>query len=262
MYPVAVLAGGLGTRMASVAGEGMPKVLLPVAGRPFLDFKLASLAEQGLERVVVLLGHGADRVIRHVGEGHTFGMDVTTVVDGPRLLGTGGAVRRALGHLGERFWVTYGDSYLRAPMAAAEEVFDRAGWAGLMTVLENRDAWDRSNVRIEAGRVVEYRKGAPPGSFSHIDYGLLLLDAAALRPWSDGEPFDLADVLRRLVDERQLGAFVVTERFYEVGSPEGYREADEFFRSRVTRSGPSSSPASSPGSPSAGTAPSASSPKA
>jgi NDP-sugar pyrophosphorylase family protein len=234
MYPVAILAGGLGTRMARIAGEGMPKVLLPVAERPFLDFKLASLAEQGFERVVLLLGHGADRVIRHVGEGHTFGMDVTTIVDGPRLLGTGGAVRRALGHLGERFWVTYGDSYLRAPIAAAEEAFDRSGWAGLMTVLENRDAWDRSNVRIEDGRVVEYRKGAPPGSFTHIDYGLLLLDAGALRPWPDGEPFDLADVLGRLVDAGRLGAFEVAERFYEVGSPEGYREAERFLRTAGT----------------------------
>jgi NDP-sugar pyrophosphorylase family protein len=221
--------------MAGVVGGAMPKVLVPVAGRPFLDFKLESLAAQGVQAVVLLLGHGADRVLEHLAEhpdgGRPFGMDVATVLDGPQLMGTGGAVRRALLHLGARFWVTYGDTYLRAPMAAAETVFDRSGWSGLMTVLENADAWDRSNCRVEGGLVVEYRKGAPPGIFRHIDYGLLLLEAAALEPWPEGEPFDLADVLARLVADRRLGAFEVTERFYEVGSPEGYRETEAFLRS-------------------------------
>ena len=233
MMPVAVLAGGLGTRMAGVVAEGMPKVLVPVAGRPFLDFKLASLAAQGVDRVVLLLGHGADRVAEYLGGGRPFGMEVGIVLDGPELMGTGGAVRRALPHLGDRFWVTYGDTYLRAPMAAAEEAFAGSGWAGLMTVLENGDAWDRSNVRVESGLIVEYRKGAPAGTFRHIDYGLLLLEAMVFGAWPEGEPFDLAEVLGRLVGERRLGAFEVTERFYEVGSPEGYREAQAFLSSGV-----------------------------
>lgn len=253
--------------MAGVVGEGMPKVLVPVAGRPFLDFKLASLAAQGVDRVVLLLGHGAEHVTEHLAGlpdgGRPFGMDVQTVLDGPVLLGTGGALRRALPHLGDRFWVTYGDTYLRAPMADAEAAYlrlrasgeargsghpgdpQRSGTpgegrqggldphdlAGLMTVFGNADRWDRSNVRIEGGLVVEYRKGAPPGTFRSIDYGLLLLEAAALEAWPTGEPFDLADVLGRLVAERRLAAFEVTDRFYEVGSPDGYREAEAFLSS-------------------------------
>ncbi|HEY8202222.1 MAG TPA: NTP transferase domain-containing protein [Actinomycetota bacterium] len=227
--PVAVLAGGLGTRMAGVVAEGIPKVLVPVAGRPFLDFKLASLAAQGVDRVVLLLGHGADRVAEYVGGGRLFGMEVGIVLDGPELLGTGGAVRRAAPHLGERFWVTYGDTYLRAPMAAAEAAFEGSGWAGLMTVFENADAWDRSNVRVEHGLVAEYRKGAPAGTFRYIDYGLLLLEAVSFGAWQEGEPFDLAEVLGRLVDQRRLGAFEVAERFYEVGTPAGWEEADAFL---------------------------------
>ena len=237
--PVAVLAGGLGTRMAGVVAEGMPKVLIPVAGRPFLDFKLASLAAQGVGRVVLLLGHGAERVAEHLAglpDGdRPHGMEVEIVLDGPPggpLLGTGGAVRRALPHLGDRFWVTHGDTYLRAPLAEAEAAYaQRPGCAGLMTVFENADRWDRSNVRVEDGLVAEYRKGAPAGTFGHIDYGLLLLEASVFETRPPGQPFDLAEVLAQLVAERRLAAFEVAERFYEVGSPDGYREAEAFLSS-------------------------------
>jgi NDP-sugar pyrophosphorylase family protein len=210
----------------------MPKVLLPVAGRPFLDFKLASLAAAGVERVVLLLGHRAEQVVAHLARlapGEGFGLEVTVMTDGPHLLGTGGAIRRSLDELGDDFWVTYGDTYLRVPMADVEERFDEGAWEGVMTVLENRDAWDRSNVRVEDGRVAEYRKGAPAGTFLHIDYGLLLLGAAAFAPWGAGEQFDLADVVVRLVERGRLGAFEVADRFHEVGRPEAYGEADTFL---------------------------------
>jgi MurNAc alpha-1-phosphate uridylyltransferase len=232
MYPVAVLAGGRGTRIARVS-KGLPKILLPVAGRPFLDFKLASLAEQGVERVVLLLGHGSEQVLARLGEGPTFGLEVIPSVDGPSLLGTGGALRRALPYLGDRFWVTYGDSYLRAPMAAAECVFERGRFAGLMTVLRNCDAWDRSNVRVDNGLVAEYVKGAPAGTYEYIDYGLLILTAAAFRGVPDGASFGLEDVLRPLVMGGRLVAFEVTERFYEIGTPESYEETGRFLQAEA-----------------------------
>lgn len=230
MYPVAILAGGLGTRMAALAG-GRPKALLPVAGRPFIDFKLAGLAAEGAERVVLLLGHGGEAVARHVGDGERYGLRVTAVFEGPALLGTGGALRRALGRLGEVFWATYGDTYLRAPMAAAEAAFERLGCEGLMTVLRNRDRWDVSNVRLMGGLVAEYEKTAPPGTYEHIDYGLSILRSETVRAFPPGEVFDLGEVFARLIGRRSLAAFEVTERFYEVGVPEGYRETDEFLRS-------------------------------
>jgi NDP-sugar pyrophosphorylase family protein len=210
----------------------MPKALLPVAGRPFLDFKLASLATAGVERVVLLLGHRAEQVVAHLSRlapGESLGLDVRVLTDGAQLLGTGGAVRRSLHELGGSFWVTYGDAYLRVPMAEVEERFDEGVWDGVMTVYENRDAWDRSNVRVEDGRIAEYRKGAPAGTFLHIDYGLLLLGAAAFAPWGEGERFDLADVVVHLVERGRLGAFEVADRFYEVGRPEAYEEADRFL---------------------------------
>lgn len=232
MLPIAVLAGGLGTRMAAVTGPDLPKALLRVAGRPFVDWKLEGLAAQGIRRVVLLLGHGAGPIAEHVGDGGRYGLDVAVVEDGPALLGTGGALRRALSHLGDAFWVTYGDTYLRAPMGEIEADFRSRRPGGLMTVLRNRDLWDHSNVRIEDGWVVEYRKDAPAGTYELIDYGMSIFTVGALLPFPAGEPFDLRAVIGRLIEDRALAAWEVTERFYEIGSPEGFLDTEAFLRSR------------------------------
>ncbi|HWD08718.1 MAG TPA: NTP transferase domain-containing protein [Actinomycetota bacterium] len=232
MYPVAILAGGRGTRMAGRTGPLLPKAMLPVAGRPFIDHKLEQLAAEGTTRVVLLLGHGAGAIADHVGDGARYGLEVAVVLDGEVLLGTGGAVRRALPELGEVFWVTYGDTLLSVPVAAAEAAFRSTRRPGLMTVLENHDAWDLSNVAVSGDLVVEYRKGAPPGTFAFIDYGMVILTRAAVASFPEGAPFDLAEVLHGLVHGRQLTAFAVTERFHEIGSDAGYVETDRWLRSR------------------------------
>ncbi|MEA2532358.1 MAG: N-acetyl-alpha-D-muramate 1-phosphate uridylyltransferase [Actinomycetota bacterium] len=233
MYPVAVLAGGLGTRMAKRTGPRLPKALLEVAGRPFIDFKLGQLAEEGATRVVMLLGHGAGAIAEHVGDGAAYGLDIEILHDGEALLGTGGAVRRARPLLGEAFWVTYGDTFLQVPMAEVEEAFRGCGRQGLMTVFKNADEWDASNVALREGLVAEYRKGAPSGTFTYIDYGMSILTAGAFAPSSPGAAFDLGEVLQSLIAGRELAGFEVAERFYEIGSEAGYEETDAYLRERV-----------------------------
>ena len=230
MYPVAVLAGGLGTRMAKRTGPRLPKALLEVAGRPFIDFKLAQLAAEGVTQVVMLLGHGAEAIADHVGDGAAYGLHLDIVPDGEVLLGTGGAVRRAVPQLGDAFWVTYGDTYLSVPMADVEEAFGRAGRRGLMTVFRNCDAWDASNVALKEGLVAEYRKGAPAGTYEHIDYGMSILTAGAFAPFPAGTTFDLGEVLQSVIAAGGLAGFEVEERFYEIGSEAGFQETDRHLR--------------------------------
>ena len=237
MYPVAVLAGGLGTRMAKRTGPRLPKALLDVAGRPFIDFKLAQLAAGGITKVVLLLGHGAEAIADHVGDGAAYGLHLDIVPDGEILLGTGGAVRRALPQLGDTFWVTYGDTYLSVPMAEVEEAFRRAGRQGLMTVFRNRDAWDASNVELREGLVAEYRKGVPRGTYEYIDYGMSILTAGAFAPFPPGTAFDLGAVLQSLIAAGELAAFEVEERFYEIGSEAGYQATDAYLRAALARTG-------------------------
>src|SRR5438876_1042545 len=143
--PVAILAGGLATRLRPIT-ERIPKVLVPVAGKPFLAHQLELLRTQGLTRVVLCLGHLGERVRQVFGDGQAHGVTLQYSFDGPVLLGTGGALKQALPLLGENFFVLYGDSYLPIDFRPVGDSFERSGKLGLMTVYENQGRYDTSNV--------------------------------------------------------------------------------------------------------------------
>lgn len=227
--PVAILAGGLATRLRPVT-ETIPKALVEVAGRPFAAHQAELLRRQGVTCVVWLVAYRADQIEAALGDGSTWGMRFEYVHDGPVLLGTGGALRRALPHLGPAFFVMYGDSYLECDFPAIERAFRSGGRAGLMTVFKNDGLYDTSNVEFAAGRIVRYDKRTRTPAMHHIDYGLGILTPAALAAHPEGEPLDLARVYQDLLAADQLAAFEVAERFYEVGSPEGLAETDAHLR--------------------------------
>jgi NDP-sugar pyrophosphorylase family protein len=228
-WPVAILAGGLAKRLRPIT-ETIPKALVTVAGAPFLAHQLRLLHSAGLRRVVLCAGYHGEMIEAEMGDGTRFGLQIDYSFDGPRLLGTGGALQRALPLLGPRFFVLYGDSYLPIAYRQVAQAFAKEEKAALMTVYKNEGRWDTSNVQFEAGRILSYDKAQRTPAMRHIDYGLGILRAEALASWPEGEPFDLADLYRRLLSENQLSGYEVTERFYEIGSPEGLAELDAFLR--------------------------------
>ncbi len=230
--PVAILAGGLATRLRPVTAT-IPKALVDVAGRPFIDHQLALLRAHGIRRVVLCLGHLGEMVQEHLGDGSSHGVEVHYSFDGPCLLGTGGALLQARPLLDDLFWVLYGDSYLEVDYNAILADFQQRQALGLMTVLQNADQWDRSNVVFRDGRVVWYSKSAPTPEMRHIDYGLALLRGAALERVPHDRPYDLADLYTELVTGGQLAGYEVARRFYEIGSPTGLAETREYLQRRA-----------------------------
>jgi NDP-sugar pyrophosphorylase family protein len=226
--PVAILAGGLATRLRPLT-EKVPKVLLPVAGRPFLAHQLELLKAQGIFRAVLCVGHLGEMIQREFGNGGQWGMQIEYSFDGPALLGTGGALQKALPLLADHFFVLYGDSYLPIDFHPVADCFLRSGKLGLMTVFHNQDRFDTSNVWFEDEEIKVYDKKNRLPQMHHIDYGLSILSAAAFKDYSAGTAFDLAELLQRLVQEKQLAGFEVTERFYEIGSPSGLAELEELL---------------------------------
>ena len=130
------------------------------------------------------------------------------------------------------FLCFYGDSYLPIDFARLSRRFVASGKPALMTVLHNDDHWDKSNVLFRDGRLIEYNKRAPRPEMEHIDYGLGILSARTLIGYPDNQPFDLADVYHELSLEGQLAGYEVHERFYEIGSPSGLEETEEYFLSK------------------------------
>ncbi len=226
--PVAILSGGLATRLHPIT-EKIPKALVRVAGKPFVAWQLEYMRTQGAKQVVLCVGYLGEQIEKELGDGSAYGLEVRYSWDGPRLLGTGGALRRAAPLLGDRFFVFYGDSYLPVDFRAVERSFLQGGTPALMTVLQNHDRWDKSNVLFRQGRILEYNKQSPRPEMRHIDYGLGILSASVILDRPTDTPFDLAEVYHDLSVRGELAGFEVFERFYEIGSPAGLQETDEFL---------------------------------
>ena len=221
--PVAILAGGVATRLGPLA-KGTPKALIEVAGRPFAAHQLELLKKNGIEKVVFCVGHLGDRIQSALGDGSAFGLKVQYAFDGPKLLGTGGALRQALPLLGQSFFVLYGDSYLDCDYAEIEAYFTSSGKPGLMTLFHNRNQWDRSNIVFREGVISRYDKTHSTPDMEYIDYGLGILRADALQAYPAGTPLDLETVYQGLITRGLLAGFVATRRFYEIGSLQGLEE--------------------------------------
>jgi N-acetyl-alpha-D-muramate 1-phosphate uridylyltransferase len=222
--PVTILAGGLATRLRPLTST-IPKALVEVSGRPFAEHQVELLRRNGIERVMWLVAYRADQVESALGDGRRWGMQFEYLHDGPVLLGTGGAICRALPELGEAFFVMYGDSYLECDFTAVERAFRLSGREGLMTVFRNEGQFDASNVEFTNGRIVRYDKRARTPAMQHIDYGLGVLTPAAFAECPEG-PLDLATVYQNLLRRDQLAAFEVFDRFYEIGSPDGLADLE------------------------------------
>ena len=231
-WPVAILAGGLATRLRP-ATDKLPKALLSVAGEPFLVHQLRLLRSEGFHQIVACVGYLGDLIEAKIGDGKRLGLQIHYSFDGPTLLGTGGALKRAISKLGDRFLVIYGDSYMPVDYAAVVKAFVRSGKPALMTVFKNEGRWDASNVRFEAGEIHRYDKKVRTTQMRHIDYGISVLTAGVFAGLRENVPFDLADLYSRLVSEKQMAAYEVIQRFYEIGSAEGLAELDGLLRNNT-----------------------------
>ncbi len=229
--PVLILAGGKATRLGEIT-KAIPKALVPVANRPFIDHQLAGLREQGVREVVMCIGHFADQLRDHVGDGTRFGLRVRYSHDGPTPLGTGGAVRQALSLIGAGAFVLYGDSLLDLSYQDVLAAFP-SDMLGVMTVFRNENSFDTSNAEFRAGRLVRYDKRDRTSEMTHIDYGLSYLRREAVERIPIDRPTDLAELYAALVASGEMVGHEVTKRFYEIGSVQGLRDAEAFVRSRA-----------------------------
>ncbi len=221
----------------------VPKALLEVAGKPFVDWQLALLARCRFSEVVMCIAHLGDQIRAHVGDGRRFGLDVRYSEEGPKLLGTAGALRAALPALAPAFVVTYGDSYLPFDYGALLDELDaHPDCDGVMSVYKNEGRWDASNVRVardESGAWVQaYAKGTRDPAYDHIDYGAIALRRAIVEGLPQGQVSGLDGVQASLAAARRLRAHVASHRFYEIGSPEGLAALEAFLRSSSSDGAP------------------------
>jgi NDP-sugar pyrophosphorylase family protein len=229
MLPLAILAGGYATRLGELARD-LPKCLIEINGRPFVDWQLDLLVENGYTDFIFCISYKSEMIQNHLGNGSRWGASIRYSIDGETQLGTGGAIQKALPLLGDAFGVIYGDSYLPIDYLGVEIEFLNSKSHGMMTVYKNRNQFDLSNVEYIAGKLVNYEKGLNDRKMHHIDYGLTYFRKEPFLSIANELSFDLSNICHLLAKEGKLDGFEVFERFYEIGSVEGIEELSEYLR--------------------------------
>ncbi|MBK9226513.1 MAG: NTP transferase domain-containing protein [Ignavibacteria bacterium] len=229
MNQLVLLAGGKATRLRPVT-ETIPKSMLEVAGKPFIAHQLELVRKNAIEKVLVCASFLGEQIKNYLGDGSRFGMSVEYSFDGDELLGTGGAIKKAMNMLDEQFYVMYGDSYLNTDFELINEYFFAQSKPALMTVYLNEGKWDNSNVLFEKGNLLKYDKVNRTSDMKHIDYGLGILPKQAFEEYNNKTVFDLSEVYGKLLKKDLLAGYEVKERFYEIGSFTGLEETDKFLR--------------------------------
>jgi len=223
-----LIAGGLATRLKPVT-ESIPKSMMEVNGKPFISHQLELLKKRGIKRVIICAGYLGDQIEIFVKDGKQFGIEIVYSFDSDKLLGTGGAIKKALAKTENVFFVMYGDSYLNTDFKNINEYFLEKNSLGLMTVFRNESKWDKSNIELMNGKIINYDKKNLNAKMKFIDYGLGILNKEAFDDFKDKEVFDLEEVYKNLLKKDNLEAFEVKDRFYEIGSFTGLDETIKYF---------------------------------
>jgi len=229
MLPVAILAGGYATRLGQLT-KNLPKCLIEVNGKPFVDWQLELLIKNGFSNFVFCVSYKADLIQKYLGDGSNRGINIRYSLDGGIQLGTGGAIQKALPLLGEEFAVIYGDSFLPINYLQIEKFFRTNPKMALMTVYKNWDNFEYSNVKFFDGLVLNYTKGVKDSKMQHIDYGLSYFRSKAFPLTKEHVVFDLSELQHELSVAGNLAGYEVFERFYEVGSVQGIKDFSQYLK--------------------------------
>lgn len=205
--------------------------MVPVCGRPFMEYQLELLSHSGVDDLVICLGHLGHIVEQYFGDGRRFGIRIRYGYERDRLLGTAGAVKNVEEILRDVFFVVNGDTYPVIDLTHVMQHFLGHDRVGLMMVFRNDNRWDRSNVILDGSFVRVYDKEQALPGMVCIDFGVSVFRRVALAHIPAGTRVDLSVVYNALIERQQLLAYETAQRFYEVGSHEGLREFEALVQS-------------------------------
>jgi NDP-sugar pyrophosphorylase family protein len=232
----AILAGGLGTRLRPLTHE-VPKPMVPIAGKPYLEHQLVRLREQGIADIVLLTGYLAEQIEEHFGDGARHGLRIRYSREATPI-GTGGALAQAADLLAPEFLLLYGDSFLPIHYPAVLEMLGQRGDFDLvLTAYDNRrgNTDVQNNLEInEAGRVLTYAKDTGNPRLNYVEAGVLAIRRQVVERMPEARPLSLEKtIFPELIARGALGAWITTERFYDFGTPERLAETQLYFAERA-----------------------------
>lgn len=228
MFPIVILCGGLSTRLGNKT-KNIPKSLIRINNKPFIIYQLELLEKNKFENVYLCLGHFGKQIIECLKNYH-FKLNIQYSFDGKKLLGTGGSIINCLHLLSDSFFVVYGDSFLDCNYSLIQKQFIKSKQLALMTIYKNNNNFNKSNIIYRDGKIIDYNKSHINVGSDHIDYGCSIFNKKAFDGFS--ESFDLSEVFKKMLQEKQLSAYLMKSRFYEVGSFQGIKDFEKMLEDK------------------------------
>lgn len=224
MGPAVILAGGRGTRIHRLAPH-LPKPMLPILGKPVLQYQIECLRRSDVKDVLLVIGHLGERIREHFGDGSRFGVRMDYFVEDTPL-GTGGCFGELAARLPETFFVLYGDVLLDMDFARMWQ-FHRSH-VGCCTLFVHPNDHPADSNLVDVGRdgVVQgiSRKGQPRSGWYRncVNAGVFVFDQSLVR----GLPGGMLDLERGVIapkiQQRLVYGYRSTEYAKDMGTPHRY----------------------------------------
>ncbi len=214
-----ILAGGQGTRLRPIT-DTIPKPMIPLNQKPFLEYLLEMLRGNGITNVVLLLGYLPEKIMEYFGDGSRFGLSISYSV-GAVSDETGTRIRNAANLLDSHFLLMYCDNYLPLDLKALVSFHDAHHTKATVTVYTNKDHATKNNMFVDdKGFVTIYDRSRKTPELNGVDVGFFILDTSILSRMPP-KNFSFEDIiLPRLIHERQLAGYCTDHKYYSVGSLE------------------------------------------
>ena len=225
-----ILAGGLGTRLKPYTNDN-PKPMIPIQGKPFLQYLIEQLVSWGITDVVLLLGYKADKIIDYFGDGKSFSISIQYCVT-PVEYDTGKRLKSSYELLQNEFLLLYCDNYCPIDYKMAKKQFRDSDSIIQITAYTNRDGYTKNNIIVSDNKIEIYDKKRKEEGLNAVDIGYAFIKKEALELLSDKNVNFEAEVYPKLVSDNRMGVFLTEHRYYSIGSWERIELTKEFFRTK------------------------------
>lgn len=227
-----ILAGGLGSRLQPLTDK-IPKSMISVLGRPFLEYELKMLKHYGIRNIILSIGYLGEQIKNYFSDGSQIGLNIKYSIE-EKPMGTGGGIKLASSLLKDEFFVVYGDSYLPIDYRQVMTFFKASGKIGAMVVYDNKygDTTVPCNISIDKNMLVrKYEKNSADKNLHLVEAGVLAFNKTLLNFIPDKKIVSLEEeILPILIKQREIMGFVTSQKFYDIGLPNRLREFEEYIR--------------------------------
>lgn len=233
-----IMTGGLGTRLWPLT-EKIPKGLVEINGRPFLEYLILYLRKCGIDDVLFCTGYLGEQIKDYFGDGSSLGITINySQEDHP--LGTGGALRYAIPKIQDKFFLINGDTFLPIDYAHIPGRFRQSSTLMMVAVFRAESGDLRANLRVEKGeKITGLTDGLKGEGVPHIDAGVRLVKKEVASYFPPDEVFSLEDDLYpRLIKAGKINAWLAEERYYDIGTPERIKAFEEYLVSSLAKPTP------------------------